>query len=169
MGYLITMAKIPARDCQPCTGCCDGWLQIEVEGRPVYPGKPCHHSTGKGCDAYATRPVDPCQQFICGWRMDHSPLPEWMKPNNAKVIVLFDQSQWRGMPVDVAVPVGRRIPPRALQWLMQFAQTQQRALIYSEQKVENGQFTKQQSAMAYGPPEFQQEVVARLQNGLPPY
>jgi hypothetical protein len=101
--------------------------------------------------------------------MDHSPLPEWMKPNNAKVIVLFDQSQWRGMPVDVAVPVGRRIPPRALQWLMQFAQTQQRALIYSEQKIENGRFTKQQSAMAYGPPEFQQEMVARLQNGLPPY
>ena len=116
------MAKpVPARDCRPCTACCDGWLQIKVEGVPVYPGRPCPHSTGKGCNDYANRPVDPCVHFICGWRRDGSPLPEWMKPSNAKVIVLFDQSNWRGMPVDVAVPVGRRIPPRALNWLQQFA------------------------------------------------
>lgn len=99
--------------------------------------------------------------------MQGSPLPEWMKPNNAKVVVLFDQGQWRGMPVDVAVPVGRRIPQRALNWLQQFAQTHQRALLYSEQIVENGQFSNRQAAHAYGPPEFQQEIAMRMQNGQP--
>lgn len=160
------MAKpVPARDCQPCTACCDGWLQIKVEGVPVYPGRPCPHSTGKGCNDYANRPVDPCVHFICGWRRDGSPLPEWMKPNNAKVIVLFDQSNWRGMPVDVAVPVGRRIPPRALNWLQQFAQAHGRALIYSEQIMENGAYTVKQAVAAIGPPEFQQEMAERMRRG----
>jgi hypothetical protein len=97
--------------------------------------------------------------------MDGSPLPEWMKPNNAKVIVLFNQSVWRGMPVDVAVPVGRRIPPRALNWLMQFAQAQGRALLYSEQIVENGAYTNRQAVAAFGPPEFQQDMAERARRG----
>jgi hypothetical protein len=99
--------------------------------------------------------------------MDNSPLPEWMKPSNAKVVVLFNQTQWRGMPVDVAVPVGRRIPPRALNWLQQFAQTHQRGLLYSEQIVENGKFSNQQSANVFGPPEFQQDMAQRMQSGQP--
>jgi len=161
------LSKQKPRECQPCTACCDGWQQIVVEGQPVYPGKPCHHSTGSGCNDYANRPVDPCVHFICGWRMDNSPLPEWMKPSNAKVVVLFNQTQWRGMPVDVAVPVGRRIPPRALNWLQQFAQTHQRGLLYSEQIVENGKFSNQQSANVFGPPEFQQDMAQRMQSGQP--
>ena len=81
-----------------------------------------------------------------------------MKPDNANVIVLFNQYSWRGYPVDVAVPVGRRIPPRALTWLQQFAEQNQRMLLYSEQIVANGVHTRQQSVSAYGPPEFQQEM-----------
>ncbi len=103
--------------------------------------------------------------FICGWRIDGSPLPDWMKPSNAKVIVLFNQLNWRGMPVDVAVPVGRRIPQRALNWLQQFSQAHRRGLLYSEQIVENGKFSNQQAAHAYGPPEFQQEIAERVQSG----
>ena len=155
------------RECQPCTGCCDGWLQIRVNGVEVRPGRPCPHSTGAGCNDYANRPVDPCVHFVCGWRMEGSPLPDWMKPNNAKVVVLFDQSTWRGLPVDVAVPVGRRIPPRALKWLQQFAQARNRMLLYSEQIVENGKFTGRQSVAAWGPPEFQQEIAERSQRGEP--
>ena len=97
--------------------------------------------------------------------MDNSPLPDWMKPNNSKVIVLFNQSTWRGMPVDVAVPVGRRIPPRALNWLQQFAEDQGRALLYSEQVVQDGVFTNKQAVSAFGPPEFQQEMAERARNG----
>jgi hypothetical protein len=51
-----------------------------------------------------------------------------MKPNNAKVIVLFNQHTWRGLPVDVAVPVGKRIL-RALKWLQQFAENNNRMLL----------------------------------------
>jgi hypothetical protein len=101
--------------------------------------------------------------------MDDSPLPEWMKPSNAKVIVLFDQTRWRGMPVDVAVPVGRRIPPRSLNWLKQFAQEHQRGLLYSEQIVDGGTFTNQQAFSAFGPPEFQVEMGARAASGEKPW
>jgi hypothetical protein len=101
--------------------------------------------------------------------MDESPLPEWMKPSNAKVIVLFDQTRWRGMPVDVAVPVGRRIPPRALNWLKQYAQDHQRGLLYSEQIVQEGKFTNQQGFSAFGPPEFQQEIAERAASGQRPW
>jgi hypothetical protein len=97
--------------------------------------------------------------------MENSPLPEWMKPNNARVVVLFDQHRWRGYPVDVAVPVGRRIPPRALKWLQQFAETNNRMLLYSEQIVENGKYTLKQAASAYGPPEFQEEMADLARRG----
>jgi hypothetical protein len=85
------------------------------------------------------------------------------------VIVLFEQAHWRGMPVDVAVPVGRRIPPRALNWLKQFAQTENRALIYSEQIVQDGRYTNQQAFSAFGPPEFQQEMAERAARGERPW
>lgn len=101
--------------------------------------------------------------------MEGSPLPDWMKPNNAKVIVLFEQGHWRGVPVDVAVPVGRRIPPRALNWLKQFAQENGRALVYSEQIVESGEFTNQQAFSAFGPTEFQQDMAERAQRGERPW
>lgn len=97
--------------------------------------------------------------------MEKSPLPEWMKPDNAKVIVLFNQHRWHGFPVDVAVPVGRRIPPRALKWLQQFAEQNNRMLLYSEQIMENGAYTRQQTVSAYGPPEFQQEMAERAARG----
>lgn len=99
--------------------------------------------------------------------MEGSPLPAWMKPNNAKVIVLFNQSSWRGLPVDVAVPVGRRIPPRALNWLRQFAESNNRMLLYSEQIVENGAYTREQSVAAFGPPEFQRDMAERHARGEP--
>jgi len=97
--------------------------------------------------------------------MDNSPLPDWVKPNEAKVIVLFNQHSWRGRPVDVAVPVGRRIPPRSLKWLQQFAESHNRMLLYSEQIVENGAFTTRQMVAAFAPPEFQQEMSERASRG----
>jgi len=141
---------------------------IVVKGVPVYPGRPCPHSTGSGCNDYKNRPVDPCVHFICGWRMNNSPLPDWMKPNNSKVIVLFDQSVWQGMPVDVAVPVGKRIPPQALEWLKQFAESHGRALLYSEQIVQDGAFTNKQAVYGFGPPAFQQEMAERAARGEGP-
>ncbi|MEE9350888.1 MAG: hypothetical protein V3U78_01405 [Thiotrichaceae bacterium] len=159
------MSKTKERVCQPCTACCDGWVSMNINGVEVYPGKSCPHSTGKGCDDYENRPADPCDLFDCAWKMENSPLPDWMKPSNAKVLVVLDKLQWQGMAVDLAVPVGKKIPPRALNWLKQFAEKQGRPLIYAEQTVENGAFSRNQNLVGYGPVEFQQEVVQWVQSG----
>ncbi len=159
------MAKTTTRSCQPCTACCDGWVSMNINGVDVYPGKPCPHSTGKGCDDYENRPVQPCVEFQCAWVMENSPLPEWMQPSNAKVLVVLDKLQWHGASVDLAVPVGKRIPPRALNWLKQFAETHGRPLIYTEQVIENGKMSKDQNMVGYGPEAFQQEVASWVQSG----
>lgn len=88
-----------------------------------------------------------------------------MKPNNGKVIVIFNKLKWNGIPVDLAVPVGKRIPPRSLAWLKQFAEQNRRPLIYTEQIVEEGKFQKQQQIMVHGPPAFQQELIRWQQEG----
>ena len=140
---------------------------MTIQGHPVHPGRPCPHSTGKGCDDYANRPTDPCITFNCGWVVDGSPLPDWMKPENAKVIVIFNKTTWQGLPVDVAVPVGRRIPPRALTWLKAFAEQHGRPLLFSEQVKENGRFTREQMFMAHGPAAFQAHVASLTKAGKP--
>ena len=155
----MSRPKAPAvRDCRPCTACCDGWVRITVAGHEARPGSPCPHSTGAGCDDYANRPLDPCVQFVCGWRIDASPLPEWMKPNEARVIVLFGKTQWQGLPVDLAVAVGLKVPPRALQWLKAFAQRQGRPLLYTEQVRVAGGLTGEQTVYGFGPPAFQEQA-----------
>ena len=151
--------KKEKRICQPCTGCCDGWVQMVIGGVPVYPGHPCPHRTGKGCDDYDNRPIDPCDNFNCGWIIPNSPLPEWMKPNNGKLVVIFNKLQWNGVPVDLAVPGGEKIPPRSLKWLKRFSEKNMRPLIYTKQILKNGQFQKQQKILAHGPPAFQQDIV----------
>jgi hypothetical protein len=140
---------------------------MTIQGHPVYPGRPCPHSTGRGCDDYANRPVDPCINFNCGWILENSPLPDWMKPSNSKVIVIFNKTRWRGLPVDIAVPIGRRIPPRALNWLKEFAASNARPLLFSEQVKENGVFQRQQLFSAHGPPGFQQHIAQLTASGKP--
>ncbi len=80
--------------------------------------------------------------------------------------MLFNKLKWRGAAVDVAVPVGARIPPRALQWLKQFAEQHGRPLIYAEQIRKNGEFQKQQELIGYGPPEFQAELAQWQKQGI---
>lgn len=153
------------RQCQPCTACCDGWVRIEIEGMAVYPGHPCPHSTGSGCRIYAQRPVDPCVNFECGWRKAGSPLPDWMRPDLAGVMLLPEVRRWQGLPVDVAVPVGARIPPRSLDWLKRHAEQSRRPLIYLEQSPDQQALQREQNTIAYGPPEFQAEIARLLQAG----
>jgi len=146
------------RQCDSCTACCDGWVQINVKGYEAWPGHPCPYSTGQGCSDYENRPEVPCRQFICGWMLPDSPLPDWMKPNEAKVMVLFNKLNWQGLPVDVALPVGKRIPPRALNWLKAFAEQHGRPLIWAECIEENGVLQKEQLLYAWGPPAFRVQV-----------
>jgi hypothetical protein len=138
---------------------------MKIGGRDVYPGCPCVHSTASGCDDYANRPEDPCRRFVCGWVMDNSPLPDWMRPDQCGAIVLFNKFAWRGVPVDLAVPVGESIPARTLEWLKAFARQHGRPLLYAEQVKEAGVLQKQQQIYAHGPPEFQADIGARLRAG----
>nr|VFK27505.1 MAG: hypothetical protein BECKMB1821G_GA0114241_102826 [Candidatus Kentron sp. MB] len=136
-----------------------------IDGVSVYPGHPCPHSTGTGCDDYDNRPENPCRHFDCGWRRENSPLPDWMKPDNARVIVIFDKLNWNHYPVDLAVPMGRKIPPRSLDWLIGYSREKQRPLVYTEQIANSGKFGKQQQMFGHGPPAFQQDLLRWQREG----
>jgi hypothetical protein len=138
---------------------------MNIAGQEVYPGRPCSHSTGSGCDDYANRPLDPCVNFRCGWVLTGSPLPEWMRPDRAKVIVLFAQLSWNGLAVDLAVPVGRRIPPRSLQWLKGLAYRSGRPLVYLEQEAQGAGYSKRQRLFGFGPQEFLDQLAAWEREG----
>jgi hypothetical protein len=144
-----------SRSCGNCTACCDGWLKITVFGAPVYPGQPCPHSSGHHCLIYDRRPVEPCQRFRCGWLVPNSPLPEWLRPDQAKVIFLPSQFDWNHQRVDVAVPVGGGPDATSLQWFKDFALANKRLLIYCEGE----------DWFAFGPPAFQLEMQQRMVRG----
>ena len=82
-----------------------------------------------------------------------------MKPSESKVIVIFNTREWNGYPVDLAVPVGKSIPEKSLQWLMQFSAAHIRPLIYTEQIEKDGEFQVQQEVFGYGPPAFQADLL----------
>ena len=143
------------RHCGGCVACCDGSLRITVDTQEVKPGTPCPHCTGTGCAIYERRPRDPCQQFICGWLARASPLPEWMRPDRAGLLMLAAAFQWRGLAVDVAVPTGTGPTPEALEWLRQFSHERRRPLVY---QLDDEWY-------AHGPPEFQRDIKHRLDRG----
>lgn len=143
------------RQCGPCVACCDGSLRIEVEGHEVYPGKPCPFCSGHDCTIYERRPRDPCQEFVCGWLQPTSPLPDWMRPDKAGLVMLAANFEWRGLRVDVAVATGSGPKAKALAWLQAFSRKEMRPLIY---QIE-GEWH------LFGPPEFQQEMKTKLDRG----
>lgn len=154
------------RECQPCTACCDGWVQITVKGCEAYPGHPCPHSTGKGCDDYENRPVSPCREFECAWVRPGSFLPEDFRPNECGALVIDHILKWQGLVVDLAVPVGREIPEKTLQWLMQHAEQTMRPLIYQMQDPDSPELEKNPLTLAYGPPAFQEWVLEQQAQGV---
>lgn len=109
------------RQCGSCTACCDGWLNAEVFGQKVTAGKPCRYSTCAGCGVYADRPQHPCRDFVCGWILWDSTLPDWMRPSECGAIV-FLWFDWQGQKVINGVPVAEKIPERTLDWLKDHAQ-----------------------------------------------
>ena len=75
------------RQCNECTACCEGSLNTQVFEHEIYPGKPCHFLTAKGCGIYDKRPYEPCQRYKCAWLLDDgTKFPEWMRPDRAKAI-----------------------------------------------------------------------------------
>jgi len=84
-----------------------------------------------------------------------SPLPDWLRPDKAKVIFLPAQFNWHGQPVDVAVPVGDGPDDKTTEWLKNFASQHKRLLLYR----------MDQEWFAFGPPAFQVEMQQRIARG----
>lgn len=143
------------RRCGDCVACCDGSLRITVFEHDVYPGKPCPFCSGQGCSIYGRHPLDPCRHFVCGWLAPASPLPDWMRPDKAGLVLLAAKLTWRGLKVDVAVPTGAGPGERGLSWLKEFSLDRQRPLLYQQGE----------SWYAFGPPEFQQEIKDKIERG----
>ena len=134
--------------------CCEGWLVSTVTN--MYPGHPCGNCTGDGCAIYASRPQDPCINFICGWLQADSPLPEDMRPDQAGVIVLLGR-QWQGWPIIDAIPTGPTIPDESVEWLKAYAQEVRTPLILRDYLKEGEKFVGQHSR-GFGPPAFRDTV-----------
>jgi hypothetical protein len=64
---------------------------------------------------------------------------------------------WRGQKVINAVPVGRQIPQRTLDWLKDFAQQQGRPLLYVERLERDGEYEGVR-CLGFGPANFRKEV-----------
>jgi hypothetical protein len=147
------------RSCGACTACCDGWLKIEVRGHQVRPGTPCPFRIEHGCSIYDERPQHPCREFVCGWLVASSPLPEWMRPDRSDMIMLAANFVWQGLPVDVIVAAGQRPKQKALDWLMKFSAENRRCLVY---QIGDDWF-------AFGPPAFQAQISERIRRGEKPW
>jgi len=88
-----------------------------------------------------------------------SPLPDWMRPDKADMIMLAANFMWHGLPVDVIVAAGRRPKQKAMDWLMQYSAANRRCLIY---QIGEEWF-------AFGPPAFQAEISERIGRGEKPW
>jgi len=143
-----------ARDCGSCTACCEGWLVSTVTN--MYPGHPCSHCTGQGCAIYASRPQDPCINFVCGWLQEDSPLPENMRPDQAGVIVLLGRS-WQRWPIIDAIPTGQTIPEDSVEWLKSYAQEARIPLILRDYLKKGDKYVGQ-TTRGFGPPAFRDTV-----------
>lgn len=148
----------PERRCGDCTACCSGVLRIESAEISVGPGRPCRHCGEAGCGIYQSRP-DVCRQFVCGWLVGSSPLPNWMRPDCSGVIVLAAERHWRGLAVDVALATSRGPRKNAIRWLLDFSAAHGRPLLYQEEV--DGPW------IVYGPTEFRDAIGRLKKQNLP--
>ncbi len=147
------MSKQEARECGDCTACCNGTLNIVVNEETISFDHPCKHLCKTGCGIYNERP-EVCRAFTCAWLNKELNLPDWMKPNNAHVIV----QQLPHIAVVTAIPTGRNVAPRALKLLKQQADAYRFALTYTEREKLNGKYTGVAITHTYVPPGCQGEL-----------
>jgi len=75
-----------------------------------------------------------------------------MKPSLCGAIVLLGR-RWHGRKVIRAVPIGQRIPPKTLEWLMAYSRKQAVPLLFSERLFKNNRFIGKKF-IGYGPQDF---------------
>jgi hypothetical protein len=106
------------RSCDGCTACCEGWLWGSAHGHNFFAGRPCHFKCETGCSIYENRPEDPCKVFTCAW-LTNKDIPEWLKPNLSKVIVVERNHDDIGYYIEVT-EMEQKIDSIVLSWLFQY-------------------------------------------------
>ena len=143
------------RSCGSCTACCQGWAEGEIRGHRMYPGQHCHFLADGACTIYEERPQSPCRNFVCGWLMPGSPFPEHFRPDRVGVIIV--PMRWRDGPCYVLLHAGNDAGPEMLDWMKAYARSSGAPFYHSVQGERLG----------YGPVAFQQEMLDKLQRGIP--
>jgi len=152
-GATVIPLKPAQRQCGTCTACCDGWVVGTVRGHQMKPGTPCHFRGDGCCTIYDQRPVEPCRNFVCGWLAPGSPFPEEFRPDRLGVMIV--RTRWRGRAAYILGSAGRDPDERLLDWMRSFS-VQTGSPFFYESRGER---------FGFGPPEFQQEMLARVERG----
>jgi hypothetical protein len=141
------------RACGTCTACCDGWVEGTIRGHEMKPGTACHFRGEGCCTIYDSRPQSPCREFICGWLMTDSPFPDSFRPDRLGVMIV--PTRWREQRALILKSAGRDPDEALLGWMRNFS-VQRGVPFFYEQGGER---------FGFGPPEFQQEMLVKLQSG----
>jgi hypothetical protein len=121
----------------------------------MYPGKACHFLAQGKCTIYEERPVSPCRNFVCGWLGEPECFPEDFRPDALGVIII--RIRWRDAPAYLLLSAGREPDEALVAWMRAFSQRTRRPFFYEHR----GQ------KMGFGPPAFQEDMLARLARGEP--
>ncbi len=151
---LAPAAASPAkRECGTCTACCDGWVEGTIRGRVMKAGVPCHFRGEGCCTIYEERPQEPCRNFICGWMMRGSPFPDSFRPDRLGVMMV--PTRWRGKPAFILRSAPRDPDEELLGWMRAFSVDTGIPFFYESRGERFG----------FGPPEFQREMLEKVESG----
>lgn len=106
------------RSCDGCVACCEGWLEADIYGYKMYPGRKCQFVSEKNCSIYPNRPKDPCQDFKCVW-LTNSEIPHWIKPSLSNVILTLKKV--KEIEYIQMKEAGSKVDSNILNWFMQYA------------------------------------------------
>jgi hypothetical protein len=99
------------------------------------------------------RRVEPCRIFLWGGVAADRPFPESFRPDRLGVMIVG--TRWRKQPAFILCSAGRDPDEGLLAWMREFASASGAPFFY-EQKGER---------FGFGPPEFQQEMLGKLERG----
>ena len=153
------------RRCTPCNTCCQGWLKVEAKAAKAFLGSACQYCSASRCDIYESRPIDPCQNFVCAWLNPKSSLPDWMRPDRSHVIVMTDRLNWKDRPVITATYTVSPAPTQTRDWLYKYSDISDMPLVTIEFLTEQGNPASKKLLSTHGPREFALEMIERFENG----
>ncbi len=163
----IIVAKNSPRECGSCTACCQGWLRVQVGDVIVKPGSPCPQIHSNRCSVYENRPTT-CADFNCAWLINDLDYPDWMRPDNAKVILKYIDLV-SSISAIGAIPTGTKVSPRVLNFLRQLANQHGLPVLHFQRTKEQGRYLPEVAVTAFGPPGMEhlfsqiQEKIERIE------